>query len=197
VPRVRGSELLNTAEFVRQRFGETAHERVLATLGTEARAAFDYTTRDADWQPLEYLVAYMLAARDQLAAGDEGFFREIGRHAGRCARTGGFQVMLGSIDDAVRTARYLWRSFFDAGRLEIVAAGPEGIVARVFDFPCPSPIVCERITGWTETSLDPDGALGLHTVETACVHRGAPHCEYRTTWGPTTAAPPRQQPNPK
>jgi len=197
VTRARGSELLNTVEYVRQRFGEPAHERVLATLPADARTAFDHPTREADWQPLEYLVAYMLAAREQLAAGEGGFYREIGRHAGRSARTGGFQVMLGTIDDAVRTARYLWRSFFDTGRLEIVTAGPEGIVARVLEFACPSPVVCDRITGWTETSLDPDGALGLHTVEVACVHEGAPYCEYRTTWGLPTTAPPGEPQEPE
>lgn len=194
MPRVRGSELLNTAEFVRQHYGERAHERVLARLAPEAHAAFAHMTRDAEWQPLELLVAYMLAARQELAVGDDGFFREIGRHAGRCARAGGFQVMLGTIDDAVRTARYLWRSFFDTGRLEIMEAGPAGLVARVIDFPCPSRAVCQRITGFTETSLDPDGALGLRTVEVACVHEGAPYCEYRTTWGAPAPAASGEQP---
>ncbi len=178
--RVRGSVLLSSAAFVRQRFGPEAHERVVARLRPEHQAAFTADLREGSWKPVEAVDAYMEAARRLLAPGDASFFREMGRFAGEQARRSVFASMVRDAETAARMLPTMGRVVADQGRAEVVQAGPGELRARISGFPT-TPALCERRVGAYE-ALFGSAEAPVEASETACVLQGSPWCEIRVVW---------------
>jgi hypothetical protein len=183
--RTRHTLLVNTIEYVSERFGTDAHARVVGAL--PAARAPRARPSDAAWDPLEDLVAYMEAAQRLLAPDDAEFFRKLGYFAGcRDRATRAISVMVADLDTAMRMAPVIWRSFLDVGRLEVVAYAATGATLRLSDVPA-RPSVCQRVMG-SIAGLLAVAAPGIRVAETACTSRGDPHCELRLAWGAAPGA---------
>ena len=144
---VRGTFVLNTFDFVCERYSAAAHAMVLQMLpasGTSVREGF--------WTPLEDLVAYMETAKAVLAPGDRDFYRKMGFYGGSHVRALPVGIALSEQMRALRLYRMLWRTFFDAGDLEVIEACPEGAILRIRDFPS-APSFCQRLIGSVEGLL--------------------------------------------
>jgi len=186
VARVRGRLVMNAVEYVVQRFGRAAHERVIAALPKQHWGTFLGPLHEASWEPAMDAVAYFETARALLAPGEEAFYRDAGRFAGRIERqVQGYQPMVKDPATAIRLGPKVWSSFYDEGRLEAIVISPTEGLARIFDFRV-SPVLCERSCGaWEGLLSSPE--LDASTTEVCCIHRAAPHCEIRVMWTP--AAP--------
>ena len=106
--------------------------------------------REGFWTPLEDLVAYMETAKAVLAPGDRDFYRKMGFYGGSHVRALPVGIALSEQMRALRLYRMLWRTFFDAGDLEVIEACPEGAILRIRDFPSAAPF-CQRLLGSVET----------------------------------------------
>jgi hypothetical protein len=169
--------------FVREKYGPAAHERVLQALPERHWGTFHGPVREASWEPIADLVAYMEAARRLLAPGDGDFYKQLGLFAGRQTRNTGFAALLGDDPEAASgRAQVLWRAYYDEGRLEIVEKGDGFLTARIHDFPAAHPALCKRISGFWEGCFDAEGRPPTHVEERACATQGAPYCEMRVTW---------------
>lgn len=183
MPHVRGFVVLNTIRYLRERYGAGAHERVLATLPPAQYATFASGLREASWEPLSDLVAYMEAARRLLAPGDDELYRNMGRFSGNLARAqSATRVMVQDPASTLRMGATLWSTYYDAGRLSLTALNADETLLRVHDFPIHRPI-CERNGGAFEGLVTDPGRPASHR-ESACVAWGDPHCEYVVTWPP-------------
>ena len=181
---IRGTSVLGTVRFVRETYGSEAHETVLAALPARHCATFLGPVREASWEPLEDLVAYMEMARTVLAPDEDGFYRRIGRYVGRQVGGSGFRFLMGSHPHAAVTrAAFMWGFLYDAGRVEIVSKSEREIVFQIRDFTPPSRTHCERIAGFLEGCLDVQGADRPRVEEMACALAGADHCQIRVQWG--------------
>lgn len=179
--QVRGTLVLNTIEFIREHYGPQALPEVLRALPAKNAKTFLSALREASWEPLEDLDAYMVAAQAVLAPKDESFFREMGRFAGRHDRGNrAFGVMLHDLDTAARMAKTLWRSFFDEGSLEVAERDARGALLRIRDFPTTRSL-CQRVIGSLEGQLSTPAAA-VAVTKTACVLDGAAFCEYSLDW---------------
>lgn len=182
-PHVRGVAVLNALRFVRETYGHERHDEVVTALAPARRGVFLAQLREAAWVPLDDFVAYMEAAQRLLAPGQAGFFRELGRFAGRLERqASNFGVMVADPLTAMRMGPTVWRSFHDCGRLEVETLGPLEGLARVCDFPA-SRAMCERRCGAWETLTSTD-QLQAEARETRCQLNGDPVCETRVVWRP-------------
>jgi hypothetical protein len=181
--RIRGSALLNTARYVRETFGAPAHDRVVGLLPAAQAAPFlSQTAREGSWEPIESVVAYLVTARTLLAPEDPAFWRAAGRWAGRAAGTDSFRALLGNDPlDSVRRAAFMWRHFYEDGRLDILSAAPGEIVMRLSGFRPPHRAWCERSLGFLEGCVE---ALVSRprAEERACALQGAAGCEFRLSW---------------
>lgn len=184
---VRGTTILNTVRFVKERYGFEAHDRVVRELPRKHWGTFLGSVREASWKPAEDLAAYMEKAREILAPGETEFFRDVGRMAGQLNRDTAFVAMFRDPEIATRQAPVIWRAFWDAGRLEVMSRTDNEIVIRIHDFPQPHRALCDRIAGFWEGSFSAWGARNAKVVETACVLEGDRYCEMRARWdGPDT-----------
>jgi hypothetical protein len=169
---VRGTFVLNTFDFVRERFGEDAHASVLSQLPLSLAYLLDI--RDGSWVPLPDFVACMMTAREALAPADPLFYRLIGRYGGSHLRTLWVGILVNEPTMAFQFCKLLWRTFVDSGRVEVISY-PGAVGLRVHDLPVSAPF-CERLHGSLE------GMLGLATMrmrveKRACTSRGDPYCE--------------------
>jgi hypothetical protein len=192
VAHIRGSSVLSTVRFVREHFGANSHAKVLEVLPARHCGTFLGPVREASWEPVEDLVAYMETARRLLAPDDQTFFKKIGVFAGHQTRDSGFKSLLGdSPEAAFKRAAVMWRSFYDVGRLEVASQAPGEIVARIREFPDTSRALCQRITGFWEGCLHVVGTEQPHVEERICALDGGAYCEMRVTWTlPSRSEPP-------
>ncbi|HLA77825.1 MAG TPA: hypothetical protein VJU18_09635 [Vicinamibacteria bacterium] len=178
---VRGVAVLNAIRYVRESFGPNPHQAVVKALSEPHRATFLGPIREASWKPVEDLIAYLETAQRLLAPADPLFFRRVGRFSGQLERASqGFEVMVADPSTAMRMGPVVWRSFFDAGRLEVEILGPREGMARVFDFPA-SRALCDRRSGAWEGLLSTPG-LRVEVTETRCCLSGSDFCENRVLW---------------
>ncbi len=185
-PNVRGVAVLNAIRFVRETRGTGRHDEVVAALPAARRAVFLAQVREAAWVPLDDFVAYMETAQRLLAPHEPGFFRELGRFAGRLEReASNFGVMVVDPLTAMRMGPMVWRSFHDSGRLEVETVGPLEGLARVHDFPA-SRAMCDRRCGAWETLISTE-QLQAEATETLCQLGGHPFCQTRVVWRPRQA----------
>ena len=177
----RGTLFLNSVDFVRETYGDAAHERVLAALTPEQAVVCSAAVREAAWHPVAALVAYMETAQRLLAPTDPGFFGRMGADGARRDRERrAVSVMVGDVDTAVRLAAVLWRTYFQEGALDVLETDGQGVTLRIRDFPTRRAL-CQRVVGGME-ALFGSAALGVRAVERACAALGAPHCEIRMSW---------------
>jgi len=186
MPKVRGAMVLHAVRFVRETYGPEAHERVLKRLPPEHWGTLLGPVREASWEPVADLVAYMEIARALLAPGDPDFFRSLGAFSGRLEReSAGFKPLVADPSTSVRMAPTTWRSFYDQGHVEVKMDGPLEARARIFGFPA-SEALCERRVGaWA--SLVSYAEMTATAEELACGRNGSPFCEVRVTWTPAPA----------
>jgi hypothetical protein len=181
--RVRGRLVMNAVDYVVRRFGQAAHEQVVAALPREHWGPFVGPLHETSWEPAADVVAYLEAARRLLAPGEAEFFRDAGRSAGRIERESqGYQPMVKDPATAMRLGPKIWSSFYDSGRMEVEVVGPREGRARIFDFAV-SPVLCERTSGAWEGLLS-NAELRADVSEVRCVHRGDGHCELHVVWTP-------------
>lgn len=179
--RVRGIAFIGAMQFVKDEFGPEAHERVVEALPEANRATFTVPLRDALWRPLEDLALYAGAARRLFAPEDPTFYERLGFRAGRVERDeGGFHPMVADAPTAIRLASVIWRSLYDAGRMELLPDGDGRALARIHDFPT-SPALCQA-NGAALSGLLGSDERPVRTQQTACALDGAPFCEYRVSW---------------
>ena len=182
--QIRASAFLNSVRFVRERYGADAHERVLKALGAARSPSFHGPLRDSAWKPLAELVDYLETARALLAPEDPGFFRAAGVDAGLETAQSGFRFLLGSDPlAAVRRAAFMWRFFYDSGKLEVVQIEERELVFRLLDLVPPSRAWCERIEGFLEGCLTAVGLQAVEVRERNCRLRGHVCCEMHVRWG--------------
>jgi hypothetical protein len=176
----RGTLVLNSIAFIRERFGPEAHDKVLAALPRQHAGTFLGPLYEGAWKPLEDLLAYMETARKVLAPRKAHFYQSMGEFAGeRDRKSTAFSIMLADFDTAARMAPLLWRSFFDAGRLEVIEKHASGATLRVYDGPA-SAALCERVTG---SLAGQTGDPTVRVEQVACRVDGRPYCEFQMRWG--------------
>ncbi len=178
---VRGTFVLNAFDFVGERYSPAAHATVLEMLPA-LRTALS-AVRENSWTPLEDLVAYMETAKAVLAPGDPDFYRKMGFYGGSHVRALPVGIAVSEQMRALRLYGMLWRTFFDAGDLEVIEACPEGAILRIRDFPS-APSFCQRLIGSVEGILSL-AATPVRVEERACTCRGDAYCEMLVTRGPS------------
>lgn len=182
---VRGIAFIGAMQFVKDEWGAEGHDRVVQALPEANRATFSAPLRDSVWKPVEDLAIYAGTARRLLAPDDPIFYERLGFRAGRVEREqGGFHPMVVDAPTAIRLAGMIWRSLYDAGRMEMIPDGPLKALVRIHDFPT-SPALC-KANGSALSGLLGSDESPVISEKMACALEGAPFCEWRVRW---TSAP--------
>jgi hypothetical protein len=187
--RVRSAAYLSALAHARQRFGEDAVAQVVAGLSDADREIVAAQTDAEAWGSFSTWIRLIEALDNELGEGDLGVAREGGRWAAMTDLTRRFPEMArtGTPEELVVLASRFWRSYYDGGRAEAVAAHEaDAALFEVIDFPEPNLVHCNRVLGWIGGAF---AFIGIEVEMTmpSCRARGDERCIYIAR-GPALAA---------
>lgn len=109
---------------------------------------------------------------------------EIGDFAARQDISGMFKVMLSVFNPETTLARsnLFWSKYCDSGRLSAPSPDPLHTVLRLEGFPDINEAHCFLMVGWIRRFATMTGGKDVDVKKSACVHHGAPYCEWTGRW---------------
>ena len=182
--KVKGTALLSSFRYVRERFGEGPLARVIEALPEGDRTAFGQGILASSWYGLDALLRFMQEAERQLRAQEPDVLRKMGRASCEYGLTGVYKIFfkVGSPEYVVSRGAHVYSSYYDTGELRIVEVGSGRAVVELVGFEGGNRQFCERFFGWMQRTLELAGAKNLRTAHSTCVHRGDSICRFEGNW---------------
>jgi hypothetical protein len=188
---VKAQGLLNAALFVRERFGESALDRVLAKC-TPSTREHALQAIAINWVPFEELAEILRVVDQELGAGDGNLAEAIGAASARvnlrhlALRLAFF---LARPEFLMRRVAGVWRQYNEAGEMAVLEFNPGRMVAELRAMPVTDWIVCASVTGWLHEAGVATGMKHLQTMHSECRGKGAARCLWLLKWsaGASTA----------
>ena len=153
--RVKGTTIISTSNFVKNRFGQEGFDRWIEQLSPAARDAITvplaskwYDMVDCYTEPLEKIVSTFLGG-----AIDKGG-REIGSENAKHDLTGIYRIMIkfGSPNLMISGAARTWNSYYSEGEPEVVENEKGRAVVSIREIPVKSAVWEYSVAGWVETA---------------------------------------------
>jgi len=182
--QVKGTAVLASLRYVRERFGDGALARVIEALPDADRAAFGHGALASSWYGMDGLLRFMQEAEKQLRTQEPDVVRQMGRASCDYGVTTVYKIFfkVGSPEFIITRATRVFSNYYDTGELRIVESGPRRVVGELAGFEGGAPQFCDRIFGWMQRTLELAGAKNLRSAHSACVHRGDPVCRFEGRW---------------
>ncbi len=182
---VKGLVLRARMDYIAKQLGVEALDRLLDEVSPQARAVLKEEIMVSSWYPLSALIE-VAAALERLhgGGGDLEIFRGMGRNAAQMALQGVHQSFAKENDPGfvIKMTPLLWGQYYDSGRAEAEALGPNSAVCRILDFEAPHRSICLGLVGWGEAAIEIWGGRNPRVEEKKCRVRGDACCEFVFTW---------------
>ncbi len=182
--QVKGTAVLSSLRYVRQRFGEPALAGVLSALPAEDGARLRDLVLASSWYPIGCLMRFMQEAEKQLASQDPKLLQNMGRASCEEGLKGVYKIFLkvGSPGFTIDRAARVLSNYYDTGELVVVDKGERRVAAELRGLEEAGQPLCERIYGWMQRMLEMTGVRNLRSAHSSCVHRGDPVCRFEGSW---------------
>lgn len=182
--KVKGNVLLARSAFVTKHFGDDAWDRVLAALPLEDRAQLEGYVANVCWYPFELAKRLDDAIVKVCGGGSRTLFEGIGAASARENLGGVHKNFLspGNPSAFMDRTTFIYRFYYDTGRREWKAEGPNSGVMTTFDADTFSQLDCLTVVGWYREALKMCGAKTVEVKEEECRAAGGAVCRYRVSW---------------
>ncbi len=182
--QVKGTALLASVRYVRERFGEPTLEGVLSAMAAEDAARLRGVVLASSWYPMECLLRFMQEAEGQLGSRDPRLLQNMGRASCDEGLKGIYKIFLkvGSPGFTIDRAARVLSGYYDTGELVVVEKDARHVAVEVRGLETAGRAFCERIYGWMQRMLELTGVRNLRTAHSSCVHRGDPVCRFEGSW---------------
>lgn len=182
--KVKGSALRSTMNYLREHYTAQQVQKVLARLTADERSAAERPILTSSWYEAGILYDLMRA----MAAETPGDPRELYRTLGRQSCDDGLNTVyrvffkVGSPSFMLKFTIQVWANYYSEGKMTLVDGGAQRAHLRLDGVRSVDEAMCHRVTGWLERALELSGAQAIHMAHQACVHAGAPACEWKAAW---------------
>jgi hypothetical protein len=182
--QVKGTAVLSSLRYVRERFGEEALGRILSALPAEDAVLRGEGLLASSWYPMSAFRHFMEEAERQLGLGEPNLVLDMGRASCDYGVTGVYKVFfrIGSPEFIISRAARVFSSYYDTGAIEVVESRDGHAVVEVRGLEGSARPFCERIYGWMQRTLELAGAKNLRSSHSCCVHRGDAVCRFEGDW---------------
>ncbi|MFQ5766414.1 MAG: hypothetical protein ACE5ID_00290 [Acidobacteriota bacterium] len=180
---VKGSNLLSRMQFVIDRFGPEAWEKVLNALPNGEGARLSPRILPSSWYPFTLYNHLDMAICQVLAGGKLGICQEMGADSARRALAGTYRIYLKDGPAALlRRLAVLHRTFYDAGKMEVTSLDDGHSVIRNSYVPCSTRTNCLVAAGFYATVVELCGGRNVRVTEGNCSAEGARDCLFNILW---------------
>ncbi len=182
--QVKGTAVLSSLRYVRERFGEPALAGVLAALPPGDGTLLQGLVLASSWYPMGSLGRFMQEAEKQLASQDPKLLQNMGRASCEEGLKGIYKIFLkvGSPGFTIDRAARVLSNYYDTGDLVVVEKAERHVAAELRGLEDSGRVFCERIYGWMQRMLELTGVRNLRAAHSSCVHRGDPACRFEGSW---------------
>lgn len=181
--RVKGTAVLSSLRYVRERFGDEPLGRILSALPPED-AALQVGVLASSWYPMPAFLRFMQESERQLGRQEPDLVRNMGRASCDHGVTGVYRIFfrVGSPEFIIGRAARVFSSYYDTGELKVVESLDGRALVELRGLEGSAPQFCERIYGWMQRTLELAGAKNLRSAHSSCLHRGDAVCRFEGTW---------------
>ena len=181
---VRGNILKARVAFVRERFGEAAWQKVLASLPEQDHKVLGGILTHAAWYPFEISVRLDDAIVRVVGGGQTKIFEELGRTSAKENLTTVHARFLDPPDpqEFLKKTPMIYKFYYDLGSRSYEQTGPRSGVLTTSDAETFSVPDCATVVGWHKQALEMCGARSVVIRETECRARGGLRCRYEVSW---------------
>ncbi|MCI4398120.1 MAG: hypothetical protein JHC34_04695 [Acidobacteria bacterium] len=183
--RVKGTVIASTLAFLNEKLGKDGTGRLIEGLGAERSALLKGPVLQGNWYPVDLLIKLVTAAEGKVAVpGGRTLAWELGRYSADTGLKGIYKVFfkMADISFILKRAPGVWASYYDSGMMQVLVAEPNKAIMRIAGFDQPSAILCDRVLGWMERTVEMSGGKRVVMSHPACAARGDDFCEYRGEW---------------
>lgn len=179
---VKGAMVRAHLQYVRDRLGEPALARTLATLPPPVAAEVNGVLVST-WCSFESLIALDLAIARAAGRSAEELVRELGRYSAQINLSTFYRAFhRDDIHDFFRHSAALHRQFQDFGACSYEQLGPTSARISIRDAACFSPTYCASEAGYLEQVIATHGGTEASVTESACQCAGDGHCMFELRW---------------
>ncbi len=155
--RVKGTSILATEKFIRNKFGEQGYGRFLEALPPGSKDLYSTTVLSPKWYPIDeaFYIPMETAGRLFFQGKSEQAAREMGRFSAQDGLRGIYQAFarLASVDYMLKKTANIFATYYRPGKMEVAQRGDRLVVIRMTDIVQPQVLLEERISGWLEGAL--------------------------------------------
>ena len=181
---VKAQALLNGASWVRENFGETGLEQVLAACRPEVRERVT-TAIAINWHPQEELEDLLSVTDRVLGRGDGKIAEAIGAAgAKKNLRHMALRLafFLARPEFLMRLVAAVWRQYNEEGAMVVEESHRGRMVAELVGMSKPSFSICCSVTGWLQEAGVATGMKRVATTHVECRARSGDKCIWHMKW---------------
>ncbi len=182
--QVKGTAVVATIRFLRERFGEEAVASVVSALVPTEQALVEQGALASTWYPMSLLLHLMQESQARFGARPSSLLKEMGRASADYSLTTVYRIFfkMGSPQFIIARAARVFGSYYDSGDLRVLESGPGHATVDLVGFQEGTQEFCERILGWMERTMELSGARNLRASHARCLHRGDDACRFQGDW---------------
>ena len=157
---VKGSAVLTTYNFVRERYGEDGLKTWLSQLEPETRKIFEAGVLVSSWYPLKQMLSVPTGKLCEIFFnGDIRGAWNCGRYSADYGLKGIYKIFikLGSPGFLVSRASMIFPTYYKPCKMEVVLNEKDHATVRITEFPEMDSLVEGRIGGWIGRALEISG----------------------------------------
>jgi uncharacterized protein (TIGR02265 family) len=181
---IKGSILESRLQFVKERFGEQAVERVISSLPATDQAPLRNPINKDGWYHFQIAQKLDDAIVQVIGKGDARLFEEMGAASAQqnLSGTQKFYLDLGNPQGFMLRAPLIYHVYYDKGWRDYKPTGPTTGVMTTYEAETYSAADCMTVMGWYKQALRMCGANDAVIVEETCRARGGDYCRYLVSW---------------
>lgn len=181
---VKGSAWLTFTEFLVQKSGPGAIEKVLKSLPPDDAKYFSQKILPITWVDYAYYTRFLLQADKVCGRGDYELIRESAVFHANKDMNGLYRmfIRIATPGFVLGKSAQLWRLMMDQGKLVVSAETPKSAELRLTEFPnIPLHHELDQLP-FMEEIARMTGAKNVKSSHPKCLARGDDHCIYSITW---------------
>jgi hypothetical protein len=183
--RLKAVSVINANEYVLERFGPLALEKVKVALSAEDRQIiFARNLMPISWIDISLALRHLIAQDQVLGKGDFTFAEELMRHIALKQINGIYKMLLlfSKPESLIEKAPQIWSRYFDTGKLTVESTQPGNATLKLTDFPG-IPLHHEYLSvPFIKELLTRSGARNCTCEHPTCIARGDAFCTFKLNW---------------
>ena len=175
--QIKGSKLSSKLVFLRQQFGESGVERVLAAMSDADRAALK-SVIDLKWYPFDLYDRLLGSIVATVGGGKESILDRLGESSADHQLSNIYAAY--KRDELVKMFKNMipmHSHMNDPGQMEVVTTGPAACTI-VVAAPTSTPTACRVSRAFYKRVAEISGATDVRVEETTCTGRGDAACRF-------------------